>query len=94
MGQDNYGQLSSTRITTATTTTVKSGRALLLNVCVCGGTMGDVTIYDALTATGTPKALLEGANMSVGQNFNIIGAYYTGITVVTAAATDIVVSNK
>jgi hypothetical protein len=82
--------LSVTVISTATTTVIKSGSGTLGKVWVPGGTMGAVTVYDNTTAavptlwpTLTPVAgwvLLE----NVGFN--------TGCTIVTAAATVVVVT--
>jgi len=89
-----HAQLKSTRINTATDTVVKPNPGLMVNIVICGGTAGDITVRDSLDATGTIKALIASAGISQGQNYQIMGSYENGITITTAAATDIVVSFK
>jgi phage-related protein len=82
----------SAAVSTATTTTVKSGAGFINIIRVIGGTLGSVTIYDNTAASGTvllptvtPVAngvLLEGVSFG------------TGLTIVTAAATVITVSYR
>lgn len=78
-------------VSTATTTTVKSGAGFLGQIIINGGTMGNVTIYDNTAGSGTTIATLDGANLKVGMVFPYGCVFSTGLTVVTAAATDITV---
>jgi hypothetical protein len=70
-------------ITTATTTLVKSGAGLLHGVTVnsLGTVASTIEIYDALTATGTPIAIIDSLNLS-GQFLYDIN-FATGLTLVT-----------
>jgi hypothetical protein len=88
------GPSSSTNITTATTTTVKSGqgilRAIIFNKPVV---LGVTTIYDNTAASGTkigtitnPAALLQ-QQMVIPYNVR----FQTGLTIVTSTADDITV---
>ena len=72
-------------ITTATTTTVKSGQGFIYNLLVVGGTLGTVTVYDNTAASGTiiVPAVTPVANGILISNVS----FYTGFTIVTAAAT-------
>jgi len=89
-----HAQLKSTRIFTATDTLVKPNPGLMVNIVICGGTFGNITVRDSLDNTGPIKALISSAGMSQGHNYQIIGSYETGIHITTAAATDLVVSFK
>lgn len=75
-------------ISTATTTLVKSGAGYVDEIIVVGGTLGAVTIYDSLTATGT--VLLPTATPV--QNGILLRhiVFGTGLCIVTASATVIV----
>lgn len=82
-------------ITTATTTVVKSGAGKLHSVCIVGGTLGAITIYDNTAASGTtiiptftPTATLPCPTIILDVLVN------TGITVVTAAATILVINYR
>jgi hypothetical protein len=88
------GPSSSTNITTATTTTVKSGqgilRAIIFNKPVV---LGVTTICDNTAASGTkigtitnPAALLQ-QQMVIPYNVR----FQTGLTIVTSTADDITV---
>lgn len=87
---------SHTAITTATTTLVKSGAGVLHAVIVNtkGTVASTVTVYDALTATGTPVAIIDSLNLSGTFEYDIIFA--TGLTIVTTgtAAPDVTVSYR
>lgn len=83
-------------ITTATTTTVKSGKGFLhtltVNTFVASAT---ITIYDSLTATGTkigtitlPSTITSDAPFYLTYDL----AYQTGLTIVTSQATDLTVT--
>lgn len=78
-----------TVISTATTTTVKSGAGIVREIRTIGGTLGNVTVYDNTAGSGTaivPTVTPDKAQMLI-QN----GAFSTGLTIVTAAATLLVV---
>jgi hypothetical protein len=70
-------------ISTAATTLVKSGNGVLLGVVInAKGTVAStITIYDALTATGTPIATIDSLNLSNNFNFNVF--FTVGLTIVT-----------
>lgn len=83
---------TSTYISTATTTTVKSGSGVLHTVIVNGGTAGTVTIYDNTAGSGTIIAAFDSTNALNTYMFNV--AFTTGLTIVTAAATKLTVSSR
>ena len=79
---------SFSEISTATTTTSKAAAGFLHGLSINGGTLGAITIYDALTATGTPKFTITPSAGLLLPHFHQINAVFnTGITIVTAAAT-------
>lgn len=93
MAQTTLGDWGYAGISTATTTTVKSGVGQLGTIQVLGGTLGAITVYDNTAASGTvivptftPATAAWGANALV---FNC--AFSTGLTVVTGAATALTV---
>ena len=95
MGIKNHADFGSVRITSATdTNAIVSGSGLLINIAVLGGTAGDITIYDALTATGTPIAVIASAGYVQGQNYQLLTKLDVGLSITTAAASDIFVSFK
>ncbi len=83
----------SSNITTATTTTIKSGAGILhtinIGLCVAAAT---ITIYDNTAASGTKLGTITCPSV-VGdvptKTYDI--AFATGLTVVTSAATDVTV---
>jgi hypothetical protein len=79
-----------TNITTATTTTVKSGRGVLRSLVVNTTTAFAITIYDNTSAAGTKIATIA-ASAAVGTNFSYNVRFHTGLTIVTAGASDITV---
>lgn len=79
------GQFSFNSISTATTTTVKSGAGHLRRMVIAGGTLGDVTIYDNTAASGT--VIQAAATPASGAVILEDLDFATGLTVVTAAAT-------
>lgn len=85
--EGNAGGWKFAHISTATTTLVLTGAGWLRKIHVpgTGGTPGNITIYDALTATGNP--IYGPTTPSAGQIIDIQRRVGTGITVVTAAAT-------
>lgn len=76
---------SSIAISTATTTTAKSGAGHLNTLRCVGGTLGNVTVYDNTAASGTVllPTVTPVANGVLLENID----FSTGITIVTAAAT-------
>jgi hypothetical protein len=80
---------SSTIISTATTTTVKSGAGTIRKAYVAGGTLGTVTIFDNTAGSGT--TLFPGVTPAANALLLEDVAFGTGCTVVTAAATVVVV---
>jgi len=90
------GQFSATNITTATTTTVKSGAGLYAGLIINKGVAaGVITIYDNTAASGTKLGTITFGAALLGDPPIIcapIGAKFsTGLTIVTSAATDITV---
>jgi hypothetical protein len=79
-------------ISTAATTTVKSGSGFVYKIRVVGGTLGNVTIYDNPAATGTVllPTVTPVANGVLLENVS----FSAGLTIVTAAATVIVGSYR
>jgi hypothetical protein len=76
-------------ITTATTTTVKSGAGTLRSIIVTGGTAGTIAITDNTTSGGTSIASFDSTNAIATYTFD--AAFSTGLTIVTGAATKITV---
>lgn len=85
-----YTPGSITPISTGTTTLIATGACTLNNIVVTGGTTGTIKIYDALTATGTPKYDFDTTNTIASYPMN--ASFATGITIVTSAATKVSVS--
>ncbi len=79
-----------TYISTATTTVVKTGAGLLHTIVVCGGTAGTVIIYDNTAGSGTILASFDSTNALATYTFDC--SFATGLTIVTAAATKVVVN--
>lgn len=75
----------STYISTATTTTVKSGAGILHKILIgTGGAGSNAVIYDNTTATGTILATIDTATRD---NFVLDLQFSTGLTIVTASGT-------
>lgn len=85
-----------TVINTATTTLVKSGSCNLHTITInTKGTVASaVTVYDALTATGTPIAVIDSLNLSGSFTYDV--NLLVGLTIVTTgtAAPNITVSYR
>jgi len=86
-----YVSFNYTNITTATTTTVDSGPGVLHGLSINTTAAGAITIYDSLTATGTKIATIA-ASPAIGSYFEYDVSYSTGLTIVTAGASDITVA--
>jgi hypothetical protein len=76
-------------ITTATTTVVVSRPGTLKRICVNTTAAGSITVYDNTAASGTKIGTLK-ASIAEGTYLQGI-RFVTGLTVVTAAASDITV---
>lgn len=75
---------SSTYISTATTTTAKSGRGILRRLVLTETAAGTITIYDNTAASGTILAVLKASIVEGSYEFNV--HFQTGLTIVTAGA--------
>ncbi len=85
-------RFSYTYISTATTTTVKSGAGFLHTVTVNGGTAGTIIGYDNTAGSGTVVFSFDSTNALATYHFNV--SFGTGLTIVTSAATKITVSYR
>jgi len=81
---------SNTAISTATTTTLKSGSGCLGFITVTGGTAGTIVVYDNTAASGTVIASFSSTNAL--QTYMFQCEFNTGLTIVTSAATLLSVS--
>ena len=79
-------------ISTAATTTVKSGAGFFHLMTVGGGTAGTIIIYDNTVASGDIIASFDSTNAIATYGFNI--SFSTGLTIVTSAATKLTVSYR
>lgn len=84
MNPSNY-----TNISSATTTTVKSGRGTLKSIVVNTAAAGAVTVYDNTAGSGTKIATLKSSVVEGVYEYNC--RFITGLTIVTAAASDLTV---
>ena len=75
---------NATYISTATTTTVKSGKGILDKIILTETAAGTITIYDNTAASGTILAVLKASIAE--QEFNFNCRFGTGLTIVTAGA--------
>lgn len=79
-----------TNIASATTTVVKSGTGILKAITVNTTAAGAITVYANTAASGTKIATLKSSVAEGTYEFNV--AFATGLTIVTAAASDVTVS--
>lgn len=79
-----------TYISTATTTTVKTGAGTLGSIVVGETAAGAITVYDNTAASGTIIAVLKASVVEGTYKFD--ASFTTGCTVVTAAASKITVN--
>lgn len=77
-------------ISTASTTTVKSGPGILHNLMVSGGTAGTIIVYNNTAASGPIISSFDSTNAIANYSFNVV--FSSGCTVVTGAATKVTVS--
>lgn len=77
-------------IASATTTKVKQSAGVLHTVVLGETAAGPITIYDNVTSTGTPMAVLK---TSIGEGTFIFDCEFTaGLTIVTGAASKLTVN--
>lgn len=77
-------------ITTNTTTTVKSDPGVLHSIVVNTTAAGAITIYDNTAASGTKIGTLKSSIAEGTYYFDV--NFNTGLTIVTAASSDITVT--
>lgn len=82
---------SPTYISTATTTTVKSGTGRLFTLNLTETSAGAITIYDNTAGSGTVIAVLKASVAEQTFVFNV--KFTTGLTIVTAGASKLTVSS-
>lgn len=80
-------------IATATTTTVKSGIGVLHSITINTTAAATITIYDNTAGSGTKIGTIA-ASPAIGSTFLYDCAFTTGLTVVTAGASDITVNYR
>lgn len=85
-------QMGYATISTATTTTVKTGAGVLHNIIVTGGTTGTIVIYDNTAGSGTKIADFDTTNALAVYPFHC--KFSTGLTIITSAATKITVNYR
>lgn len=78
---------NSTYISTATTTTVKTGRGTLKAIVIGETAAGAITIYDNTAASGTILGAFKASVVEGQYEFNC--RFQTGLTVVTGGASKI-----
>jgi hypothetical protein len=78
-------------ISTATTTTVKTGGGILHMITVNTTAASAITVYDSATGSGTKIATIA-ASPAIGSTFVYDVSFTNGLTIVTAGASDITVS--
>lgn len=81
--------LNATYISTATTTTVKSGKGNLAKIVITETAAGAITVYDNTTATGTVIAAFK-ASVAEG-TYEFTCRFLVGLTIVTAGASKLTV---
>lgn len=86
------GGYSFSNVSTATTTVVKSGAGTLHSIVVNTTAAGAITVYDNTAASGTKIATLKASVVEGDFIYDL--AFSTGLTIVTAAASDITVTYK
>lgn len=97
--QDAFGEEQATEsnftyknIAAGATTVVKSGAGELRSITVNTTAAGAITIYDNTAASGTKIGTLKSSVVEGTYQYDV--AFSTGLTIVTAAASDITVSYR
>lgn len=81
--------LNATYISSATTTTVKSGKGNLAKIILTETAAGTITVYDNTAGSGTILALFKASVVEGSYEFNC--RFNTGLTIVTGAASKLTV---
>lgn len=89
-GIDTVPAYEHKNIASATTTVVSTGPCVLHNITINTTAAGAVTVYDNTAASGTKIATLPSSAVVGNYSFDV--RCRTGLTVVTAAASDVTVS--
>lgn len=79
-------------ISTATTTSIKTGHGVLHSITVGETAAGAITVYDNTAGSGTVLAVLKASVAE--QTFVFDVSFNTGLTVVTAGASKISVAYR
>lgn len=90
-GVDSLPAFSHNNISTATTTVVSAGPCLLHAITINTTAAATITLYDNTAASGTKIATIA-ASPTIGSSFRFDVRCRTGLTIVTAGASDITVS--
>lgn len=80
-------------IATATTTVVKSGSGIVHSITINTTAAGAITVYDNTAGSGTKIATIA-ISPVIGSTFIYDVSFKTGLTIVTAGASDITVSYR
>jgi hypothetical protein len=83
---------NATYISSATTTTVKTGRGNLTRLIIGETAAGAITVYDNTAASGTVLAVFKAS--VVEGSYEIGCRFQTGLTVVTAGASKVTVVSE
>lgn len=83
------GPLNATYISTATTTTVKTGIGRMVRINITETAAGAITVYDNTAASGTILAAFKASVVEGTYEFNC--RFNTGLTIVTAGASKLTV---
>ena len=95
MGIRRHADWEVTRINTATTTVIRTGPTIVRSVAILGGTLADVTLFNAADVAGENKGVIAGAGMTQGDNYVYgDGLFGIGLTVLTADATELIIVHK
>lgn len=79
-------------ISTATTTTPKSGVGILKSITIGETAAGAITVYDNTAGSGTVIGVIKASAAEGTYEFSV--AFSTGLTIVTAGASKITVSYR
>ena len=90
-GLDTQAAYEAKNISSATTTVVSTGPGVLHGITINTTAAGTITVYDNTAASGTKIATIA-ASPTIGVVFLYDVRFRTGLTIVTAAATDCTVS--
>lgn len=85
-------QYTYNNISTAATTVIKSSAGVLHSIVVNTTAAGAITVYDNTSGTGTKIGTLKASIAEGTYIFDV--QFNTGLTIVTAAASDVTVSYR